>query len=49
MKIAPGQIDRLLYIGWEAKGKIEFEAALERFKVHGVEFTVMQPEPGARG
>lgn len=36
----PGQIDRLLYIGWEAKGKIEFEAALERFKVHGVEVTL---------
>ena len=23
----PGKIDRLAYIGWEAKGKIEFEAA----------------------
>ena len=33
----PGKIDRLAYIGWEAKGKIEFETAIARFQAHGVE------------
>jgi len=36
----PGKIDRLAYIGWEAKGKIEFEAAIARFQEHGVEVTM---------
>ncbi|MEY2892412.1 MAG: hypothetical protein RJA98_2320 [Pseudomonadota bacterium] len=36
----PGTIDRLAYIGWEAKGKIEFEAAVARFREHGVVLTV---------
>ena len=36
----PGKIDRLAYIGWEAKGKIEFEAAITRFREHGVEVTL---------
>jgi len=36
----PGKIDRLAYIGWEAKGKIEFEAAIARFREHGVEVTM---------
>jgi 2,3-dihydroxybiphenyl 1,2-dioxygenase len=36
----PGKIDRLAYIGWEAKGKLEFQAAVERFREHGIELTV---------
>ena len=28
--IHPGKIDRMVYIGWEAKGKLEFHAAVER-------------------
>jgi 2,3-dihydroxybiphenyl 1,2-dioxygenase len=36
----PGKIDRIAYIGWEAKGKLEFHAAVERFREHGVEVTV---------
>ena len=36
----PGKVDRLAYIGWEAKGKIEFEAAITRFQEHGVEVTL---------
>jgi 2,3-dihydroxybiphenyl 1,2-dioxygenase len=35
----PGAVDRLAYIGWEAKGKIEFEQAVARFQAHGVEVT----------
>jgi 2,3-dihydroxybiphenyl 1,2-dioxygenase len=35
----PGKIDRIAYIGWEAKGKLEFHAAVERFREHGVELT----------
>lgn len=35
----PGKIDRVAYIGWEAKGKIEFEQAVARFREHGVEVT----------
>ena len=33
----PGTTDRVAYIGWEAKGKIEFEQAVARFREHGVE------------
>lgn len=36
----PGDIDRLLYIGWEAKGKLEFQAAIARFVEHDVEIAV---------
>lgn len=36
----PGQTDRLLYAGWEAKGKLEFHAAVARFREHGVAVTV---------
>ena len=36
----PGKIDRLAYIGWEARGKLEFQAAVERFREHGIEVTV---------
>lgn len=35
----PGKIDRIAYVGWEAKGKLEFHAAVERFRQHGVEVT----------
>jgi 2,3-dihydroxybiphenyl 1,2-dioxygenase len=40
----PGRIDRLAYIGWEAKGKLEFHAAVERFRSHGVEVSFGSPE-----
>lgn len=33
----PGKIDRVAYLGWEAKGKIEFEHAVGRLREHGVE------------
>lgn len=36
----PGKIDRLAYLGWEARGKLEFQAAVERFREHGIEVTV---------
>ena len=36
----PGPSDRLRYIGWEAKGKLEFQAAVARFREHNVELTV---------
>lgn len=36
----PGTSDRLLYIGWEARGKLEFQAAVKRFREFGVEITV---------
>lgn len=36
----PGKIDRLAYIGWEARGKLEFQAAVERFREHGIEVTM---------
>jgi len=36
----PGKTDRLLYIGWEAKGKLEFQAAVSRFRENKVEVTV---------
>jgi 2,3-dihydroxybiphenyl 1,2-dioxygenase len=36
----PGKIDRVAYIGWEAKGKLEFQAAVARFREHNVELTV---------
>lgn len=36
----PGTVDRVAYVGWEAKGKIEFEQAVARFREHGVEVTV---------
>jgi 2,3-dihydroxybiphenyl 1,2-dioxygenase len=36
----PGKTDRLSYIGWEAKGKLEFHAAVARFREHGVKVTV---------
>jgi 2,3-dihydroxybiphenyl 1,2-dioxygenase len=36
----PGKIDRIAYIGWEAKGKLEFQAAVARFREHGVEVSL---------
>lgn len=35
----PGKIDRLAYIGWEARGRLEFIAAVEKFRAAGVEVT----------
>ena len=32
-----GKIDRLAYIGWEARGRLEFNAAVDRFRGAGVE------------
>jgi 2,3-dihydroxybiphenyl 1,2-dioxygenase len=36
----PGKVDRLAYIGWEARGKLEFQAATEKFRDAGVQVTV---------
>jgi 2,3-dihydroxybiphenyl 1,2-dioxygenase len=36
----PGKIDRLAYIGWEARGRFEFNAAVDKFRAAGVEVTV---------
>ena len=36
----PGPIDRVAYIGWEARGQLEYQAALEKFRACGVELTV---------
>ncbi|CAN7758585.1 VOC family protein [Pseudorhodoferax sp. LjRoot39] len=36
----PGKVDRLAYIGWEARGKLEYRAAVARLREHGVEVTV---------
>lgn len=36
----PGKIDRIAYIGWEARGKLEFQAAVQRFRDAGVEVEV---------
>ena len=35
----PGPIDRIAYIGWEAKGRMEYLAAVERFRAYGIEVT----------
>jgi 2,3-dihydroxybiphenyl 1,2-dioxygenase len=34
-----GKVDRIAYIGWEAKGRLEYNAALETFRANGVEIT----------
>jgi hypothetical protein len=36
----PGKTDRLLYIGWEAKGKLKLQAAEVRFREYKVEVRV---------
>ena len=36
----PGKIDRLAYIGWEARGRLEFVAAVDKFRAAGVEIVV---------
>lgn len=33
----PGQSERVVYIGWEAQGRLEFIAAVEKFRANGVE------------
>ena len=33
----PGASERLAYLGWEAQGRLEFLAAVEKFRAHGVE------------
>lgn len=38
--IHPGKIDRIAYIGWEARNRVDFIAACERFKQHDIEITV---------
>ncbi|MFP5515552.1 2,3-dihydroxybiphenyl 1,2-dioxygenase [Azospirillum oryzae] len=38
--IHPGPIDRVSYIGWEAVGRVAFNAAVEKFRAAGVEITV---------
>ncbi|PLX74335.1 MAG: 2,3-dihydroxybiphenyl 1,2-dioxygenase [Azoarcus sp.] len=40
----PGKIDRIAYIGWEARGKLEFHAAVERFRNNNIEVTVGDAE-----
>ena len=40
----PGKVDRLAYLGWEAKGRMEFKAACQKFIDAGVEFTVGDAE-----
>jgi 2,3-dihydroxybiphenyl 1,2-dioxygenase len=36
----PGKVDRIAYLGWEAKGKLEFQAATLRLREAGVAVTV---------
>jgi 2,3-dihydroxybiphenyl 1,2-dioxygenase len=36
----PGNIDRLAYVGWEARGRLEFLDAVEKFRAASVEVTV---------
>ena len=35
----PGKVDRLAYVGWEAKGRLEYLRALEKFAKAGIEVT----------
>lgn len=37
--IHPGPIDRLTYIGWEAQGRLAFNAAVDTLQAEGVEFS----------
>jgi 2,3-dihydroxybiphenyl 1,2-dioxygenase len=37
LAVHPGKVDRLAYIGWEAKDRIAYEEALEKFAAAGVE------------
>ena len=36
----PGKVDRVAYIGWEARGKLEFHAAVKRFNDAGITIEV---------
>jgi 2,3-dihydroxybiphenyl 1,2-dioxygenase len=40
----PGTIDRIAYIGWEARGRLAFNAAVEKFRAAGVDITVGDAE-----
>ena len=42
--IHPGEIDRIAYIGWEARNRVDFIAACERFKKYNVEITIGDAE-----
>ncbi|HIO02516.1 MAG TPA: 2,3-dihydroxybiphenyl 1,2-dioxygenase [Alphaproteobacteria bacterium] len=44
LALHPGEVDRLAYIGWEAKGRLEYMAALKKFRDEGVEFEVADEE-----
>jgi 2,3-dihydroxybiphenyl 1,2-dioxygenase len=44
----PGEIDRLAYIGWEARGRMEFLDAIERFAAAGVAVERADPALTAR-
>lgn len=36
----PGRTDRLAYVGWEARGRMEYLAAVDKFRAAGIELTV---------
>lgn len=40
LALHPGKVDRLAYLGWEAKSRVAFHEAVERFHSAGVELTV---------
>ncbi|BFM08202.1 VOC family protein [Halioxenophilus aromaticivorans] len=40
----PGKIDRLTYIGWEVRNRMDFIAAIEKFKQHNVDITIGDQE-----
>ena len=44
----PGKVDRLAYLGWEAKGRMQFKAACQTFTDAGVEFTVGDADLGEK-
>lgn len=40
LALHPGRSDRVSYIGWEARGRLEYLAAIDKFRTAGVELTV---------
>lgn len=42
--IHPGSIDRVSYIGWEARNRLDFNAAIKTFKENNIEITVGDEE-----
>ncbi|MFN3725935.1 MAG: VOC family protein [Allosphingosinicella sp.] len=48
MAFHPGPLDQLAYIGWEAKGRLEYLAALERLEEAGVEAEIGDADLAAR-